>query len=84
MGRRSARTEKADGEGRRPEGTDSGFERRVGVRWEVGFEERGFRQADGLEMDRPREREKGSHYKKFEENLGKGGATKTGGWVIHG
>lgn len=63
MARACASTEKAEGEGRRPEGTSSGFERRIGVRWEMGFEDRGFNQADGLEMDRPRERKEGRHDK---------------------
>lgn len=49
--------EEAEGEGRRPEGTRSGFERMVGVGREMGPAEIGFNQADGLEMDRTGERQ---------------------------
>lgn len=60
----SASAEKADGEGGRPEGTRTGFGRNRGVKRESGFENRGFNEADGLEMDRARERKEGRHEKK--------------------
>lgn len=60
--------EKAEGEGGRPEGTRAGFEKGRGVNWETRSESesRGFYEADGLEMDRAREREERSHEKKKE------------------
>lgn len=60
----SASAEKADGEGGRPEGTRTGFERNKGVKRESGFENRGFNEVDGLEMDRARDRKDGRHEKK--------------------
>lgn len=62
-GMASARAEKAGGKGGRPEGTGTGFEGARGVKRERRFEKRGFTEADGLEMDRPRERKEGSHEK---------------------
>ncbi|KAG6394314.1 hypothetical protein SASPL_144898 [Salvia splendens] len=43
----SASAEKAEGEGGRPEGTGTGFERETRVKWETRFERGGFYETDG-------------------------------------
>ena len=64
---RVASAEKAEGEGGRPEGTGTGFERKTRVKWETRSERGGFYETDGLEMDRPSERYEGRHEKKKKE-----------------